>query len=200
MHFGVVGPAWLRLTFGEAMMTMLTSTKARLQRVWNCLKSQVRSTNSDDRARESGESATILQLRANFERREGIYIEKGALRVRVYNIRGSAAERTVSLTVEEFPSPGLGVGLFDPALRKESGRLRFNIGAGYLTAFSDHSWVMGYGGWSLYFDPKVVGAVLDLASRLPHDMDTFTRYNAISRLIFSRRFAPENWQRAFPDI
>jgi hypothetical protein len=58
---------------------------------------------------------------------------------------------------------------------------------------------MGYGGWSLYFDPRVVGAVLDLASRLPRDMDTFTQYNEITKLIFSPTFRSRNWERAFPD-
>ena len=59
---------------------------------------------------------------------------------------------------------------------------------------------MGYGGWSLHFDPKLVRAVLDLASRLPHDMDTFARYSAITDLVFDPTNVPKNWQRVFPDI
>ena len=183
-------------------MTMLVATKTKLQRVWNWLKiaHEVRSTESDDRATESDESPAILKLRANFEQREAICIEKGALRVRVSNIRGSVTQRTVSFTIEEVPSPGLVMGQFEQRIRKERRPLRFTIGAGYLTQFSDHCWVMGYGGWSLHFDPKLVQAVLDLASRLPHDMDTFARYSAITDLVFDPTNVPKNWQRVFPDI
>ena len=174
--------------------------KAKHQGIWNWLKNvdEVDSTKSDDRPAESDESP-ILKLRANFEQREAICVEKGALRVRVSDIHGSAAQREVLFKIEEIPSPGLGVGQFDRSIRKEKRPLRFTIGGGYLTEFSEHCWAMGYGGWSLHFDPKLVQAVLDLASRLPEDMDTFRRYSEITDLVFDPTFVPKNWQRVFPN-
>jgi hypothetical protein len=101
-----------------------------------------------------------VKLRANFENREAIYIEKGALRVRVSNVRGSALR--VTAHIDEIPTPGLGVGLFDNHGRTGKTRRRWALQAGHLSQFSDQCWVMGYGGWSLYFDPNVVRGVLDL--------------------------------------
>ena len=89
----------------------------------------------------------------------------------------------VSPEVEEIPAPGLGVGLFDRGQRKGTTPRRWKIRAGRLTTFSDHCWEMGYGGWSLYFDPKVVQMVLWLARRFPDTMDTSKRYNKIVRLV-----------------
>ena len=49
------------------------------------------------------------QIRSNFENREAISIEKGALRVRIRDIQ--AKVQYVTAQVEEIPTPGLGVGL-----------------------------------------------------------------------------------------
>lgn len=178
------------------------ATETKLHRAWNWLKSlyDIPRTEPGDDLGVPDESPTTLKLRANFENREAIYIEKGALRVRVSNIRGWAARRTVLANVEEIPTAGLGVGMFDKRTRKQTTPLRWRIGGGSLTAFSDHKWVMGYGGWSLYFDPKIIEAALDLASRFPDDLDTYERYNQIVRLVQRHPTSPgANWQKAFPD-
>jgi hypothetical protein len=142
-------------------------------------------------------SPLIQRVQASFEGREAIYVEKGALRVRVSNIRGSAAHRCISADVEEIPTPGLGVGSFDN--RKPRRPRRWGIGAGYLTQFSDYCWTTGYGGWSLFFDPKTVQAVLDLASHFPENMDSWERYNQIVRFLQNdERYLHANWQPVFP--
>ena len=194
---------WLRWPFTASMLRLVTismATETKLHRVWNWVKGlyAVRDTESDDRSMPSDESPAILKLRANFENREAIYLEKGALRVRVSNIRGSVARRIVWAKVEEVQTPGLGVGMFDRRTRNETTPCAWKIGAGYLTGFSDHCWKMGYGGWSLHFNPKVVEAVLELASRWPDDMDTSERYNQIVRLVqYDPKFRDANWQEVF---
>ena len=141
----------------------------------------------------------MLRLRLNFEGREAIYLEKGALRVRVSDIRASPRGTTVSAEIEEIPAPGLGVGLFDSSQRKGTPPLRWTIRAGHLTEFSDRCWIMGYGGWSMYFEPKIVQGVLDLASRFPDNLDAFERYNRIVQFVqYDQPFFPENWQAVFP--
>jgi len=170
--------------------------------MWNWVKNlyDVRATESDSRSTKSDESPSILQLRANFENREAIYLEKGVLRVRVTDIRAWAVRRVVWANVEEVPAPGLGVGLFDNRKHKEPTPLHWRIRAGYLTEFSDHCWVMGYGGWSLYFDPKVVQGVLALASRFPVDVDTHERYKRIVQFVQQpSTVLGVNWQKVFPE-
>ena len=51
---------------------------------------------------------SILRLRTIFENRDAIYIEKGALKVRVSNIRASKLRRILWAEIEEVPTPGLG--------------------------------------------------------------------------------------------
>jgi hypothetical protein len=51
----------------------------------------------------------------------------------------------------------------------------------------------------LFFDPKLVQAVLELASRLPRDMDTFERYRELSNLVFDSAVPDANWQKIFSD-
>jgi hypothetical protein len=66
-------------------------------------------------------------------------------------------------------------------------------------AFSDNYWGTGYGGWSLYFDPKVVQGVLDVASRFPIDMDIFERYNRIVQFVQQEPMLwGANCQKVFP--
>jgi len=143
-------------------------------------------------------SPLIQRVQASFEGREAIYVEEGALRVRVSNIRGSAAHRWISADVEEIPTRGLGVGSLDSSKRRRP--RQWGIGAAYLTRFSDHCWTMGYGSWSLFFDPKAVQAVLDLASHFPENMDTWERYNQIVRFLQKdERYLHANWQPVFPD-
>ena len=128
------------------------------------------------------------KARANFECREAIFIEKGALRVRISSISGSTSQAVITANVEEIPTPGLGVGLLD----KESRffRPRWKIGAGFFpnipnftTDISDHQWHMGYGGWSLYFEDRILQGVIELASRFPAEIDTMQRYDLVMEYI-----------------
>jgi len=125
------------------------------------------------------------KARANFEGREAIFIEKGALRVRISSISGSTSQAVITANVEEIPTQGLGVGLLD----KESRffRPRWKISAGFIPNFmtdiSDHQWHMGYGGWSLYFEDRIIRGVIELASRFPAEIDTMQRYDLVMEYI-----------------
>jgi hypothetical protein len=61
---------------------------------------------------------------------------------------------------------------------------------------------MGYGGWQLYFEPKLINQVLQLATSFPTEVDTFERYNRISWFIQEQSLStfPPNMQRVFPPI
>ncbi|MHB8501774.1 MAG: hypothetical protein ACYDCG_16985 [Candidatus Acidiferrales bacterium] len=80
----------------------------------------------------------VEQVRGLFEGREAIYIEKGALRVKVSNIRGDVAGLLISAEVEEIPTTGLPAGVFYEIQRLEPSPLRWSIEGGYLTDLSDH--------------------------------------------------------------
>ena len=126
--------------------------------------------------------AALQQLRENFEGQEAIYIEKGALHVRVRNIRWDPDLSAVFADIEEIPTPG-----FDgTAFHKEddSTPLRWDIGTASLTSFSETEWSMGYGGWSIYFAPRVVKGVVELASRWPTELDDYERYKQVLGFIY----------------
>jgi hypothetical protein len=121
-------------------------------------------------------------LRTRFEGREAIYVEKGALRVRVNNIR--QVEGTIGADVEEIITPGLGVGLFHRVHPPSTGPFRWKIiGAGDSTTFSAQSWEMGYGGWKLYFAPGIVQVVIDFAARRSNNADPVEGYRELCRLL-----------------
>ena len=124
-------------------------------------------------------------IRRNFENQEAIYIEGGALRVRVMNIQASVKYLTAQ--VEEIPTPGL------VYISHE-----WEIGAGSLTTFSDHTWAMGYGMWTLFFATRVVQGVVDLASRWPENLDYGSRYNEVLRWLEDHD-AYERTRRVFPE-
>jgi len=181
------------------------------QRAWNRIKRLYEIEVDDYEAKDQTPSANypgILKLRENFEGREAIYIEKGAIRVRVTNIRVRATDEKgtprpawVSAKVEEITTPGLAVGMRDARLRKPNGPLSWRIGGCRLSSFSDSKWVGGYGGWSLYFDPKIVQGVLDLASRFPDNMDSTARYNQIVMFTQAPRLGSQGyWQPVFGPI
>ena len=143
------------------------------------------------------ESRAISKLRANFEGRQAIYVEKGALLVSVSDIR--PGQTTVAAQIDEVPARGLGVGGFDGSRLKRATPLRWTIRAGYLAEFSDHCWNMGYGGWSLYFEPRLVQVVLHLAAEFPDTLDTFERYHKIVRLLQHDQASSQGkWQAIFP--
>lgn len=122
-------------------------------------------------------------LRDRFEGREAIYVEKGALRVRITNIRSEGL--SVLADVEEVITPGLGVGFFARTHPPTTGPRRWDIG-GDPTSYSDDSWSMGYGGWELYFDPELIRAVIDFAARRPNDADPFEDYVVVCDMVWKR--------------
>jgi hypothetical protein len=146
----------------------------------------------------SPNEAIVEQLRARFEGREAIYVEKGALRVRVSEISGDATQLYISAVVEEIPTAGFPAGVFYEARRSQPIPLRWSIGGGYLTTFSDHTWHAGYGGWSLFFDPKIVEGVLGLALGFPSNLDPFERYKEVLHYLQAQN-AYEPTQRVFAE-
>ena len=120
------------------------------------------------------------KLRTCFEGKIGIYREHGALLVRVTNINLSG-KFCINADVEEIPMKGLGVGRLQRA--KSSDPARWYISAGHMTSFSAESWHMGYGMWSIFFSPRIVEEVCELASEFPDDMDSFDRYRRISEAL-----------------
>jgi hypothetical protein len=145
-------------------------------------------------------SPHIPKLRANFEGREAIYIEKGALLVRVTEIERLSSSTWAGARMLEIPSPGLGVGIFDRRQRKSAKPAQWTIGTSYLSSFTDDQWSMGYGGWSLYFNPEIVRGALELAAQLPETLDTFERYNQIVRFVQREHYRiPEDGMKVVPD-
>lgn len=122
-------------------------------------------------------------LRARFEGREAIYVEKGALRVRVTNIQVRGL--SVCANVEEVITPGLGVGFFVRTHPPVTGPRRWDIG-GDPTSYSDDSWSMGYGGWTLFFNPEFIQAVIDFAARRPNNADPYEGYVAVCKMAWGR--------------
>jgi hypothetical protein len=142
----------------------------------------------------------VEQLRVRFEGREAIYVEKGALRVRVGDIRGDVAQRYISAEVEEIPTAGFPAGAFYEIQRLEPSPLRWSIGDGYLTTFSDHTWYAGYGGWSLFFAPRIVDGILSLALRFQDNLDPFQRYREVLNYLKDHEAYDEPTQRLFAEL
>ena len=63
------------------------------------------------------------ELRARFEGREGSYVEKGAVRVRVNNIGWDAGKLNITARVEKISTAGFPVEVFYEPERAESNRL-----------------------------------------------------------------------------
>jgi len=135
---------------------------------------------------DSKDASNCEVLRARFEGREAIYVEKGALRVRVSNIHNVqyAQGSSIAADVEEIPTPGLGVGLFPPH-RPGRNPFRWTI-AGDPTSYSDQDWSMGYGGWCLYFAPETIQAVIDFAARRSNNADPYQDYREVCRMLNNR--------------
>src|SRR5258708_32915019 len=93
----------------------------------------------------SKHASNCKELQTRFEGREAIYVEKGALRVRVSNIRPRGGF-SIRAEAEEIATPGLEMGMFHRPRLPGAGPVRWRFGAGYLTTFSAQSWKLGYGG------------------------------------------------------
>jgi hypothetical protein len=106
--------------------------------------------------------ANCLELQANFEGRECIYMEGMIWRVRISNIQFNLEEKFVKAIDTEIPTKGL--------LR--SREPVWDIGAGYLTYFSANSWATSYGMWNLNFDPLFIETIVKEAASWPPGFGT----------------------------
>ena len=127
----------------------------------------------------SEETRNFGKLRKSFENREAIYIEHGFLRVRVHNIRDDLAARWIVADIDEIPTAGFEAGLFQIRIPTARRPLRWQIGGGFMTQFSDHTWHCGYGGWSMFFETRVVQGVVELAAQWTADLDEQGRYREV---------------------
>lgn len=124
-------------------------------------------------------NANRERLKEAFEGREALYIEHGALRVRVSRITPDLRRRYIEALVEEIPTPGLEVTPLHASFEDRVSPLRWDIGAGYLSRFSEHTWAVGYGGWSIFSDPQMVAGVVALAAGFTADLTPMDRYGRI---------------------
>ena len=141
------------------------------------------------------------EICAIFEGKEAFYLEKGVLRVRVFNIRYDLCKRSIDMEVEEIPTKGLERSCFHRQFVPPS-PIRWSIAAGYLAMFSEQCLYAGYGGWELEFKPEVVRDLIAVAGNWPSAMDAGERYiNA--REILDRiryKYSPnERSRRVFPE-
>jgi hypothetical protein len=113
----------------------------------------------------------------------------------VTNIRCDVTARRIDADIQEVSTPELAGGVFHG--RRQS-PLWWKIAAGYLTMFSEHTWAMGYGGWSLFFAPEIVNGLVSLAADWPTELDAGERYKRALRFLADRG-AYEPAERVFPD-
>ena len=144
----------------------------------------------------SKSSQQCLKLREAFEGQEAIYIDKGVLRVRVTSTR--CYTDRINATVEEAPTKGLEHSLFHLREPDAERPLRWQISAGYLTTFCEHTWSMGYAGWTLFFGPALVKGFVNMASDWPDELDAVARYNEALRYVYANHKC-ESEYRVFPD-
>ena len=99
-------------------------------------------------------------LTQRFEGHQALYLDRGVLLVEVGPIRRHSPE-SFEVRVTEIPVPGLRDNLFvsqvgNGNVTRESGRLTWVIKAGAASIYNQTTWLMGYGGWSMYFDPALL--------------------------------------------
>ena len=128
---------------------------------------------------DAGHAATVEKVRASFEGREAIYLEKGAIRVRVSNIR-SADLGTILADIEEIPTAGFPIWIRGGSPRPRSHPLKWTIGTSLIKHFSADSWSSPpYVGWTLYFSPKLIEAIVEVVSRFPENHPPHLGYGEI---------------------
>jgi hypothetical protein len=128
---------------------------------------------------DTGHAATVDKLRASFESREAIYIEKGAIRVRVSNIR-SADLGTILADIEEIPTTGFPIWIRGGGPRPRSHPLRWTIATSVIRHFSADSWSSPlYVGWTLYFSPKLIEEIVELVFLFPENHSPHVGYGEI---------------------
>jgi hypothetical protein len=122
-------------------------------------------------------AAIVEKARFLYEGREGIYIEKGALRVRVNSVRiGSACVNTtndlieyLAFDLEQIPTSGLPVWLDGKGPYLEPHPLRWEVGTNFETNLFHNYCSAAYGGWSLHFAQKLAAEVVEMATNFAGD-------------------------------
>jgi hypothetical protein len=76
--------------------------------------------------------------------------------------------------------------------------LRWDIEAGHLATFSDETWAMGSGGWSLFINPEAVNGAIALASGWPDELDLVDRTKQSLKFLLGHPATPA--QRVFCDL
>ena len=137
------------------------------------------------------------ELCSSVEGRSAIYVEKAVYYVKVTDTAYDLGKRIISARVESVRAPGL------EGLTATTGNARYRpkswrFSAGCLTRFSEHNWYMGYGGWSLYFNPKIVEKILDLAAGWDPSLHMAERYRNTLRAL-EELDANEPTRRVFRD-
>jgi len=132
---------------------------------------------------------TLDKIRECFEGKEAIYIEKGALRVRVSNIyydNLKGESEYIEADIEEIPTPGLPVSLPRHDHRDQPRPLRWKIGTNIKVQpyYSPDYWDSPpYVGWSMYFSPKIIEGVVAFAAGFPQDQPLDIGYRRIMSFI-----------------
>jgi hypothetical protein len=131
---------------------------------------------------------TLDKIRACFEGKEAIYIEKGALRVRVSNIRYDdlKGEAVIEAEIEEILTPGLPVSLPGYDRRDRPRPFRWKIGTNVKVHpyYSRDFWSSPpYVGWSMHFSPEIIEGVVNLALGFPQDQSPDIGYRRIQSFI-----------------
>jgi hypothetical protein len=139
----------------------------------------------------SPNNATIVEkARFLYEGREGIYIEKGALRVRVNSVRiGSVRANTtndlieyLAFDLEEIPTSNLPVWLDGKGPSLGPHPLRWEVGTNFETNLFHDYCSAAYVGWSMHFAQKLVAEVVEMAANFAGD-DSLDLYRKIRRHI-----------------
>jgi hypothetical protein len=130
----------------------------------------------DRKQTQENKQAILENARLLYEGKEAIYLEKGALRVRVKSIgiRSVRVNTTndaldyMEFALEEIPTPGLPVWLQGSPPTIGPHPHRFKVGAPFEIPLFHDSCSATYV-WSMYFSPKLVGEVVEMATNFAGD-------------------------------
>jgi hypothetical protein len=134
----------------------------------------------------------LQKMKANFENKEAILVEKGVTKVQVLNIYCPGARQYVKANFEEVYISGLSVGIFYNGGEVPASPRRWDISGevGDGMEFSDDEWFStSQGGtWNLYFHPQVIKDVLELAGQLSGKVDGYQFYRQVLRFLHLRKY------------
>jgi hypothetical protein len=138
----------------------------------------------------------VEELRARLEGREGIYVEKGAVRVRVSNIGWDAGKLNITARLRRFRQLAFQSGCSMSPKGMSRNPLSWTIGAGHLTMFSKHTWNMGNGGWCIFFSAEIVDGCRRACSRISRGTSSLSRVPGGSKCLDDHN-AHESAERVF---